>query len=74
MLMTSPFSVQSGMSTSQRCWVWLCRWPCLTMSVEFGRRLPFTASDASVMQCMPAPGSPSHMFWRWQLPLPASTA
>eukprot|EP00965_Chrysotila_dentata_P112850 3728804-Pleurochrysis_carterae.AAC.1 len=31
------------------------------MSVEFGRRLPFTASDASVIQCMPAPVSPSRI-------------
>eukprot|EP00965_Chrysotila_dentata_P131942 4362123-Pleurochrysis_carterae.AAC.2 len=32
------------------------------MSVEFGRRLPFTASDASVMQFMPAPVSPSYIL------------
>eukprot|EP00965_Chrysotila_dentata_P144125 4760988-Pleurochrysis_carterae.AAC.2 len=31
------------------------------MSVEFGRRLPFTASDEFVRQCMPARASPSHM-------------
>eukprot|EP00965_Chrysotila_dentata_P001064 34602-Pleurochrysis_carterae.AAC.1 len=31
------------------------------MTVVLVRRLPFTASEVSVMQCMPAPVPPSHM-------------
>eukprot|EP00965_Chrysotila_dentata_P039329 1307311-Pleurochrysis_carterae.AAC.4 len=33
------------------------------MSVLLGRRLPFTASDVFVMQCMTAPVSPSHIVF-----------
>eukprot|EP00965_Chrysotila_dentata_P141372 4672571-Pleurochrysis_carterae.AAC.1 len=31
------------------------------MTVVLVRRLPFTASEVSVTQCMPAPVSPSHI-------------
>eukprot|EP00965_Chrysotila_dentata_P032835 1094530-Pleurochrysis_carterae.AAC.1 len=59
-LMTSPFSVGSGMSTLQR-YLGVVVPLAVTVSVEFGRRLPFTANEAFVMQCMPAPVSPSHI-------------
>eukprot|EP00965_Chrysotila_dentata_P151844 5017433-Pleurochrysis_carterae.AAC.1 len=44
MLTTSPFFVRRGMSTSQR-YLGVVVPLAVTMSVEFGRRLPFTASD-----------------------------
>eukprot|EP00965_Chrysotila_dentata_P125010 4132075-Pleurochrysis_carterae.AAC.1 len=33
------------------------------MTVVLVRRLPFTAKEVSVIQCMPAPVSPSHMVF-----------
>eukprot|EP00965_Chrysotila_dentata_P100049 3306282-Pleurochrysis_carterae.AAC.1 len=48
------------MSTSQRCFGVVVPL-AVTMRVAFGRRLPFTASDEFVMQCIPAPVSPRHM-------------
>eukprot|EP00965_Chrysotila_dentata_P161145 5321006-Pleurochrysis_carterae.AAC.1 len=33
------------------------------MSVLLWRRLPFTASEVFVAQCMPAPVSPSHIVF-----------
>eukprot|EP00965_Chrysotila_dentata_P149964 4952539-Pleurochrysis_carterae.AAC.2 len=59
MPITSPFSVRSGMSTSHR-YSGVIVPLAVTINVVFGRRLPVTAKAASVMQCMPAPVSPSH--------------
>eukprot|EP00965_Chrysotila_dentata_P196447 6177580-Pleurochrysis_carterae.AAC.2 len=35
----------------------------VTISVLLGRRLPFTASEELVTQCIPAPVSPSHIIF-----------
>eukprot|EP00965_Chrysotila_dentata_P059714 1980976-Pleurochrysis_carterae.AAC.2 len=56
----SPFSVRTGMSTSQRYLGVIVPF-AMTLNVEFRRRLSLTASDACVMQCMHAPVSPSHI-------------
>eukprot|EP00965_Chrysotila_dentata_P113915 3766465-Pleurochrysis_carterae.AAC.1 len=70
MFTTTPVSVRSGMSTSQR-YLGVVVPLAVTMSVLLGRRLPFTASEVLVSQCMPAPVSPSHIVWRLRPPLPA---
>eukprot|EP00965_Chrysotila_dentata_P144226 4763426-Pleurochrysis_carterae.AAC.1 len=56
----APFFVRNGRSTSH---LYFCVVVPLavTMRVLLGRRLPFTASDVLVMQCIPAPVSPSHI-------------
>eukprot|EP00965_Chrysotila_dentata_P042839 1421696-Pleurochrysis_carterae.AAC.1 len=56
----SPLFVRSGRSTSHLYSGVVVPF-ALTMTVVLVRRLPFTASEASVIQCMPAPVSPSHM-------------
>eukprot|EP00965_Chrysotila_dentata_P225807 6195009-Pleurochrysis_carterae.AAC.1 len=48
------------MSTSQR-YLGVVVLLAVTMGVLLGRRLPFTASEVLVTQCMPAPVSPSHI-------------
>eukprot|EP00965_Chrysotila_dentata_P003623 119225-Pleurochrysis_carterae.AAC.4 len=55
-----PLSVRSGRSTS-RLYLGVVVPFAVTMTLVLVRRLPFTASEVSVMQCMPAPVSPSHI-------------
>eukprot|EP00965_Chrysotila_dentata_P021262 704116-Pleurochrysis_carterae.AAC.1 len=62
MFTTTPLSVRSRMSTSHR-YLGVVVPLAVTMSVLFGRRLPFTAREMFVTQCMPAPVSPSHIVF-----------
>eukprot|EP00965_Chrysotila_dentata_P235005 6200498-Pleurochrysis_carterae.AAC.1 len=53
-------SVRSGRSTSH-LYLGVVVPFAVTLTVVMARRLPFTASKVSVIQCIPAPVSPSHM-------------
>eukprot|EP00965_Chrysotila_dentata_P151931 5020263-Pleurochrysis_carterae.AAC.1 len=61
MATVAPLFVRSGRSTSH-LYLGLVVPFAVTMTVVLVRRLPFTANEVSVMQCMPAPVSPSHML------------
>eukprot|EP00965_Chrysotila_dentata_P095967 3171030-Pleurochrysis_carterae.AAC.1 len=60
MYTVSPLLVRNGRSTSHRSFGVVVPF-AVTMTVVLVRRLPFTASEVSVTQCMPAPVSPSHI-------------
>eukprot|EP00965_Chrysotila_dentata_P150572 4974480-Pleurochrysis_carterae.AAC.1 len=62
MATVSPLFVHSGRSTSH-LYLGVVVPYAVTMTVVFVRRLPVTASEVSVIQCMPAPVSPSHMVF-----------
>eukprot|EP00965_Chrysotila_dentata_P063150 2092635-Pleurochrysis_carterae.AAC.1 len=53
--------VRSGRSTSHLYLGVVVPFAVTMTDVVLVRRLPFTASEVSAMQCMPAPVSPSHM-------------
>eukprot|EP00965_Chrysotila_dentata_P044366 1474828-Pleurochrysis_carterae.AAC.1 len=57
---TTTLSVRSGRSTSHRC-LGVVVPLAVTMSVLFGRMLPFTARETFVTQYIPAPVLPSHI-------------
>eukprot|EP00965_Chrysotila_dentata_P121492 4016633-Pleurochrysis_carterae.AAC.1 len=58
---TFPSALRSGRSTSHRYLGLVVPFAVTIISVELARTLSLTAKAMSVMQCMPAPVSPSHM-------------
>eukprot|EP00965_Chrysotila_dentata_P097885 3236281-Pleurochrysis_carterae.AAC.2 len=62
MFTTIPLSVRNGISTAHR-YLGVVVPLAVTISVLFGSRLPFTASEMLVTQCIPAPVSPSHIVF-----------